>query len=271
VKQAYITKGVGPLTLKFGKFVTFVGTEVIDTPANLNYSRAILFTVIPYYHVGLMGTYAVTDSLGVSAYIGNGDSVDTASNGDRDWGLTTSFSGIKGLSTSLIYYNKIEREVGGEVKGTWSYLNLLGSFQVAENLSVAGEYLYKTRIASTETDAAGNLKTTSVQVDPANGKLVAYSPKDQGYALYVNYTTPISGLSLIPRYEQFWSESWGMGPVPANDFTFTVKYVGGPLTQNVEYRMDTTALPYGGFANTAGSGGNKYDQSTITYGVTYSF
>jgi hypothetical protein len=57
LKQAYIDvkpawwKG---LEVDFGKFATFAGAEVIETPNNWNYSRSLLFVWCePYYHFGL--------------------------------------------------------------------------------------------------------------------------------------------------------------------------------------------------------------------------
>src|SRR5712691_3085525 len=61
IRQAYVSwkpKGKdGALQLDFGKFVTWAGSEVIDTPSNWNYSRSLLFAwAIPYYHMGLRAT-----------------------------------------------------------------------------------------------------------------------------------------------------------------------------------------------------------------------
>ena len=57
LKQAYVSYlapvGKG-LTLTFGKFVTPVGAEVIESNKNWNYSRSLLFNyAIPFYHFGL--------------------------------------------------------------------------------------------------------------------------------------------------------------------------------------------------------------------------
>jgi hypothetical protein len=60
IEQAYVTwkpKKDSGLSLDFGKFVTSAGAEVIESNANWNYSRSILFAwAIPYYHFGFRMT-----------------------------------------------------------------------------------------------------------------------------------------------------------------------------------------------------------------------
>jgi len=60
VEQAFVSwkpAKTGGLQLDFGKFVTSAGAEVIESHANWNYSRSLLFSwAIPYYHFGLRAT-----------------------------------------------------------------------------------------------------------------------------------------------------------------------------------------------------------------------
>jgi len=71
--QYYLSGRVGRLTLDFGKFVTQHGAEVIDTRADWNYSRGLLFAwAIPYYHFGARATYPASDKLTLVAYLVNG-------------------------------------------------------------------------------------------------------------------------------------------------------------------------------------------------------
>jgi hypothetical protein len=50
------------LDLYAGKFVTFLGYEVIESPANLNFSRGLLFTnAIPLTHTGVYADYKFND------------------------------------------------------------------------------------------------------------------------------------------------------------------------------------------------------------------
>lgn len=76
LKEAYVDYiapvGKG-LTLTLGKFVTPAGAEVIETNANWNYSRSILFYyAIPYFHFGLSAKYAFNSKVAVTGYVVNG-------------------------------------------------------------------------------------------------------------------------------------------------------------------------------------------------------
>lgn len=52
------------LDFYMGKFVTFLGYEVIESPANLNFSRGLLFTnAIPLTHTGVYADYKFNDTV----------------------------------------------------------------------------------------------------------------------------------------------------------------------------------------------------------------
>ena len=73
IQQAYITGTRGKATFDFGKFVTPIGAEVIETKDNWNYSRGLLFTLaIPFTHFGARATYAANDKVSLSGYLVNG-------------------------------------------------------------------------------------------------------------------------------------------------------------------------------------------------------
>lgn len=63
VQQAYITAkapiGEG-IDFKVGKFVTLLGAEVIESPANWNFSRSYMFGFsIPFTHTGVLASYPI--------------------------------------------------------------------------------------------------------------------------------------------------------------------------------------------------------------------
>src|SRR5262249_37107138 len=61
------------LTVKAGKWATLIGYEVYESPKNLNFSRAFLYTLgTPYTHTGLLLTYPVTPWFSISAGFTNG-------------------------------------------------------------------------------------------------------------------------------------------------------------------------------------------------------
>lgn len=86
VEQAYVTLrapiGNG-LDFKIGKFVTWLGYEVIERPANLNITYGNLFeNMIPLYHTGVSAEYSFNDTVDAGFALVNGY------NGDDNFGPT---------------------------------------------------------------------------------------------------------------------------------------------------------------------------------------
>lgn len=74
IQEAFVTyTAASGLGFKAGKFVTFNGIEVIESPANPTISRGFLFGLAePYTHVGALGTYKISDTLDVALGAVNG-------------------------------------------------------------------------------------------------------------------------------------------------------------------------------------------------------
>lgn len=109
ILQAYVSYVSGQWTFNAGKFVTWMGNEVIQSKSNWNYSRSLLFwDTIPLFHTGLSVAYATSDSkFGVTGYLVNGwnnDIATTADLGEKTYGLQFS---IKPDSTLSIVLNGI--------------------------------------------------------------------------------------------------------------------------------------------------------------------
>lgn len=65
IKQLYVTYSPSDkVTFTLGNFGTHVGYEVIDAPANVNYSTSYMFSNGPFYHTGLKVDYAFTENFG---------------------------------------------------------------------------------------------------------------------------------------------------------------------------------------------------------------
>jgi hypothetical protein len=255
IEQAFATFGLGPVSFKVGKFTTHLGYEVIETPANLNYSRSILFGQVPYYHVGAEATYSPVDGLAVMLGAVNGNSIDQANDEAKDLAAQITYTKIAGLSLIANYYLESNRAATAAAPfENTHYLELVGNYQALPSLGLGLDYLYKTTIASKDTDADGNLLG-----DPS-------SPKSQGYALYANYVTPLAGFSVIPRFEQYYQpDVYAL----AYDYTLTAKYAVGAITHYLELRHD---ISYPGvYPPKAGEAELKDNQTTLTYGVTYAF
>ncbi|MEK6576641.1 MAG: outer membrane beta-barrel protein, partial [Nitrospirota bacterium] len=74
IQQAYLTWATPTgVTLDFGKFVTHMGAEVIESKDNWNYTRGLLFCcAIPYYHAGLRANLPINNMIFVNGYLYNG-------------------------------------------------------------------------------------------------------------------------------------------------------------------------------------------------------
>ncbi|MGH8056397.1 MAG: porin, partial [Candidatus Entotheonellia bacterium] len=81
IQQAFVTYkaplGEG-LSITFGKFVSLMGSEMIDSPDNFNTSRSFLFGFSqPFTHTGLVLTYPLVRGLDLSVGLVNGwDNID---------------------------------------------------------------------------------------------------------------------------------------------------------------------------------------------------
>ncbi len=95
LKEAYVSYlapiGKG-LTFTVGKFVTPAGAEVIETNANFNYSRSILFYyAIPYFHFGVNAKYTFNPKWSITGYLVN------------NWNGTEQFNSGKTYGVSLAW------------------------------------------------------------------------------------------------------------------------------------------------------------------------
>ena len=87
------------LKLRFGKFVTFLGAEVIEARDNYNYSRSFLFNfAVPFTHTGLMASYSFSKAFSTSLYLVNGWDVMTDNNNGKTVGASFGFTPIEPLS-----------------------------------------------------------------------------------------------------------------------------------------------------------------------------
>jgi hypothetical protein len=73
VEQAYVSYAPGQLTLSGGRFVTWMGNEVIETTGNWNVSRSLLFVyTIPLFHNGVSVAWAPDSTFKLTGYATNG-------------------------------------------------------------------------------------------------------------------------------------------------------------------------------------------------------
>jgi hypothetical protein len=130
LQEAYLSYKVpvgSGLTLKGGKFVTLLGSEVIESPNNLNFSRSLLFTfAIPLTHVGLLGSYSFSDALSVTAGPILGWDVATDRNGAPSGIGQVAYTPIKDLATSFNFI--VGPEKAGDTTNIRWVTDLVGTY-----------------------------------------------------------------------------------------------------------------------------------------------
>ncbi len=107
IEQAYLIykpANAHGLEVDFGQFVTSAGAEVIETNANWNYSRSLLFAWnIPYYHFGFRANLPVTKELTVGFQLVNAWNTVWGNNNLNNVGLTLAYTKPK-FTYNLNYY-----------------------------------------------------------------------------------------------------------------------------------------------------------------------
>lgn len=135
--QGYVSYTNGSLTVIGGRFLTLAGAEVIDSSANVNATRGILFNIQPTYHNGVRATYKIADSLSVTGGLMN--SAGPADSGDDDRKtieLNATYTGIPNLTNSLTVYAGDE-DSSTQDSGRYTLIDYVGSYALTPSTSLA--------------------------------------------------------------------------------------------------------------------------------------
>jgi len=245
IEQAYVTlkpaKGNG-LTFDFGKFVTSAGAEVIETHANFNYSRSLLFAwAIPYYHFGARVSKPFGNwTAGVQVLNGWNNVQDN--NSGKTLGLTSAYVTPK-VSHFMNYYVGPEHALGA-VGGT--------------------RHLFDTTLAASPSDKVSLYLNLDYGLD--KNKITQKGDSWYGIAGAIKYS-PTAWFSVSPRLEEFIDDKgYATGTIQKlKEFTFTaeLKHSKGFLTR-AEYRRDWSNKAVFEHGNEPGSVKN---QNTILVGI----
>ena len=162
VTQAYVHFAKGGLMLIGGKYVTLSGAEVIKSPANLNFSRSILFGyAIPFTHTGVRAYFTPGGS--AVAPDGKWTFIAGLNNGWDVQSESTQFSALdsslgmgktlelgangnitKSIALAAVYYSGNESSGGFSTvpatTGKRELLDLVATFNVTDNLSFILNY-----------------------------------------------------------------------------------------------------------------------------------
>ena len=76
---------------KVGKFVSILGYEVIERPANMNITSGLLWQTVPLYYTGVLSSYRFDDYIDAKLGVVNGSNTDNnTSTGNATFGSTAS-------------------------------------------------------------------------------------------------------------------------------------------------------------------------------------
>ena len=253
IKQAYLSYAMSDVvSVTAGTFGTNVGYEVIDAPANFNYSLSNLFGNGPFYHTGVKLDIAPSDNFGLMVGINNGlDSKDDY-NKSKGFMAQVYTAPVDGWDLYLNYYASNEGLEGATEKYNW--LDITTSYQVNDNFLIG---LNAVPFAS-----------VSDGTDTKNW---------WGAALYLNGNLSEKfGLGL--RAERFDNSEGGIylldeagGGVAVTSLTLTANV---DLSENLMFKPEIRYdgyTPNEGFQLTDGDGVGKNNQTTIGAAMIFHF
>jgi len=279
-----------------GKFVTFLGYEVIESPANLNFSRGLLFTnLIPLTHTGVYVDYKFNDTVeakfgvvdgwnnSTSSSVGNSNV--TGTNDSSSFGkaltgqLTITAPGKNAnITQSFIYSPDGEPGVVGQDNGPLAVYDIWGNWNptfVKDSALLLGFNIDFGYNGASGTPAA---PSTNNLGEPAG---VTDSNTFWGIALYAQYKFNKvfnlagraeyihSDAALNPKFGTGGSigSNGGFTPGDQDDFAYTLTAsfnIWDNLLTRVEYRIDDLS------GNTTGTGHTSI-QNEISLNAVYSF
>ncbi len=218
IKQLYVTYSPADwVTFTLGNFGTFVGYEVIDAPANMNYSTSYMFSNGPFYHTGLKADFALSENIG--AMLGIFDDTDSKLDvtPGKHFGAQLSYANdAVGVYVNYLTGKDVEgdslsaEEIGHQI-------DLTATFQLSEKLGLG---------------VNATSKTNSVE----EGENTSWG----GGALYANYT--VSDAFTFALRGEYISDGDGLilGAIDGNVLALTASgnFHVGSLTIIPEFRVD---------------------------------
>ena len=137
VQQLYVAYSPSEnVTFTLGNFGTFVGYEVIDAPANMNYSTSYLFSNGPFYHTGAKVDVAIAEGFGAMVGIFNDTDGKIDAVPGKHLGAQLSFEsgGFAGYLNGL-YGKDSAGETSEDEDDTNEFqIDFTGTFEVSETL-----------------------------------------------------------------------------------------------------------------------------------------
>ncbi|MBZ5697561.1 MAG: porin [Acidobacteriia bacterium] len=267
LKEAYFSYlapvGKG-LQVDVGKYVTPMGSEVIESKDNWNYSRGLLFTyAIPFYHFGMRAKYTFNDKYALTGYLANGWNNIVDNNSGKMFGLTFNWNPTKKVSFAQTYMAGPEAPAGTfgptvNVNNFWRQTwDTVVTYNPTAKLSLMANFDY------------GRGDRFPIESTPPYSAPVYWT----GGAGYVKYALDANDY-VAARYEYFedhdgFMTATGIPRLHFNEFTATYqRTLATHLLTRFEYRRDMGNFPVFDISNF--NSGVKY-QNTATIGLIFLF
>ncbi|HQT81477.1 MAG: hypothetical protein B7Z60_04260 [Ferrovum sp. 37-45-19] len=251
--QAYIQYAKSRYTLIGGKFGTLAGAEVIDSSADTNITRSILFGKIPFTNTGIRLTTALSDMTNIIFGINNGwDQVtDTNTQKTLEVGLSTAFT----QDTSLIVsaYSGVENSFPN---AGFAYHNPIPGLPQTTNAIASGTRNLLDAVFSTNLTKSLTFILNADYVAQENVPGVSGKASYAGVASYLNYQFN-DQYRVSLRAEQLRDNSgWATDPNSG-------AYVGGVAPGANNVREATITFGYAPFKTTEIRVEERYDHSDL--------
>ncbi len=224
IKQLYVSYAPKDwLKFTMGSWATHVGYELVDAPANRNYSMSYMFSWGPFFHTGLKAE-ATSGKHGFMLGVANPTDYKTAPLDSKKYFLAQ--YSLAASDNFKVYLNY----VGGQRPSDSAKTNQF-------DLVLTGKLSDKFSIGYN-----GTIASNKFQVD---GKYASDAQTWWGSAVYLNLD-PSSSFGITLRSELFSDEdqlvALALAPEGASIFanTLSLNFKAGPLTIIPEFRLETS-------------------------------
>lgn len=141
------------LQMDFGRFTTSVGSELVYSKDNYNYTRSFFFFALPYYHTGFKFSYPVGGKLTASYWLMNGTNQGEDFNGLKAHGAFLTWNLAKNFTIATNYYTSqdqlapIDPGTGRPVnnlapRGRFHVFDTYFTYTASDKLTLGGQYDY---------------------------------------------------------------------------------------------------------------------------------
>jgi len=178
---SYVFPGTHAVRMDFGKFGSSLGFETNYAKDNINFSRALLFDFLPFYHIGLRLQVPVGDKVSLSYMLTNGVQQTEDFNNFKSSQFMAVLTPVKSVTWTVNYYTGQEQPDHGAADGPDGWFHVFDT------------YVTYAPTAKASFAADVNHTVNQVHAGDAFGALTGFS----GYARY-QVTRPVA---VATRYE----------------------------------------------------------------------